>query len=92
MLSEAASGIVGAGPACGGRSSGGGASSSVIAGSSFRLGGIGAGSATGGGETPTGEPAYLLTLEVFVSDDVDPHFTLRSVIPMPDSEREDGGK
>jgi len=55
--------------------------------------GSGSGSSSGtGADAATGEPAYLLTLEVFVQDDEEPRLTLRSVIPVPESEREEDAK
>jgi prepilin-type N-terminal cleavage/methylation domain-containing protein len=42
--------------------------------------------------TSVGEPAYQLELNVFLYDSEEPELTLRSVIPVPDSEREEESK
>lgn len=56
--------------------------------------GTGTGSSTGAGtdgdEEQTGEPAYLIELEVFFQDREEPELTLRSIVPVND--QEEGGK
>ncbi|MCC7138322.1 MAG: type II secretion system protein [Planctomycetes bacterium] len=57
--------------------------------------GTGGSSTAGGTEdeaSKTGEPAYLIELEVFFEDHETPELTLRSVVPVPKSELEDTAK
>jgi prepilin-type N-terminal cleavage/methylation domain-containing protein len=47
-------------------------------------------STTGGAEDPNvGEPAYEIELDVFSDESEEPIFKLRSVVPVPDKEREE---
>jgi prepilin-type N-terminal cleavage/methylation domain-containing protein len=52
----------------------------------------GTGTGTGTEEPTAGEPAYQIELDVFLLDAEEPELRLRSVIPVPDSEREDESK
>ena len=51
------------------------------------------GSTTPGSEDPSvGEPAYEIELDVYSDDSEEPAFRLRSVVPVPDKEREEEAK
>ncbi|HVG93124.1 MAG TPA: type II secretion system protein, partial [Planctomycetota bacterium] len=41
------------------------------------------------GAAATGEPAYLVELSVYLEGNEEPELTLRSIVPVPDGERED---
>ncbi len=67
-------------------------STSSTSGSSTTSGtsGTSGSSTTGGADDPNvGEPAYEIELDVFSDESEEPIFTLRSVVPVPDKERED---
>jgi prepilin-type N-terminal cleavage/methylation domain-containing protein len=47
------------------------------------------GTADGSANNVAGEPAYLIALDVFLEGNEEPEMTLRSILPVPDSEREE---
>jgi prepilin-type N-terminal cleavage/methylation domain-containing protein len=51
--------------------------------------GVGGSVAEGGTGASAGEPAYLIALDVFLEGNEEPETTLRSIVPVPESEREE---